>query len=351
MKHRPAAVTLLLLVLFVPVLSAEEPTAGKPEEEADALMGDWHGVWGGDGPQGRIVAQVIAEGHGNYRAVILDEFDRPNAPFVVLEGKLTDGEVAFDGKADADKEKFAGTKWTATIEDGWFVGEFEGNVTGFFEMKKVRRLSSTLGARPPSGAVVLFDGTNLDQWQHPDGGTCRWKLTEGAMAVTPSGSIISRRRFADQRVHIEFRTPFMPEARGQGRGNSGVYLQGRCEVQVLDSYGLAAGGPRECGAIYSVAGPTVNMCAPPMQWQTYDITFYAPRFGENGKKATNARMTVIHNGVKIHDNVEVPGPTVGHGDEHLREPGGLYLQDHGNPVQYRNIWVVELAGKDQVGKP
>lgn len=165
------------------------------------------------------------------------------------------------------------------------------------------------------------------------------------MEVVPgTGDIMSRKKFTDFELHLEFRTPFMPAARGQGRGNSGVYLQGRYEVQVLDSYGLE-GRDNECGGIYKVGAPLVNMCAPPLQWQTYDMTFYAPRFDEDGSKTENARLTVLHNGVKIHNDIEIPEPTGAawdRVDDNLSQPGGIALQDHGNPVQYRNIWVLEL---------
>ena len=120
-----------------------------------------------------------------------------------------------------------------------------------------------------------------------------------------------------------------------------MYLQGRYEVQVLDSYGLE-GMDNECGGIYKVGRPLVNMCAPPMQWQTYDITFYAPRFDSAGVKTKDACVTIIHNGVTIHENLEIPKSTGGALDSNVDEPGGIYLQDHGNPVQFRNIWLVEL---------
>jgi len=161
------------------------------------------------------------------------------------------------------------------------------------------------------------------------------------MEIRPgSGSIATKRKFKDFKLHVEFRTPFMPEARGQGRGNSGVYLQNRYEIQVLDSYGLK-GADNECGGIYKVGVPMVNMCLPPMQWQTYDITFQAPRFGSSGNQETDAVVTVVHNGVTIHDQRKLPGPTGGALDNNISEPGGIYLQDHGNPVQFRNIWLVE----------
>jgi hypothetical protein len=226
--------------------------------------------------------------------------------------------------------------------------ESEGEETrGSFALTNTVRLSPTLGAKPPAGAIVLFDGANLEEWEHTKKRTgvdsARWRLVEGGAVEVArgAGSIVTKRKFTDFKLHLEFRTPFMPEARGQGRGNSGVYLQGRYEVQVLDSYGLE-GKDNECGGVYKVGAPLVNMCAPPMQWQTYDISFRAPRFDCAGNKTSDATATVIHNGVTIHDNISLPGPTGGALDDNVAEPGGIYLQDHGNPVQFRNIWIVEL---------
>lgn len=168
-----------------------------------------------------------------------------------------------------------------------------------------------------------------------------WKLLENRAMEVTHGSVWTKQRFGDVQVHIEFRTPFMPEAREQGRGNSGVYLQGRYEVQILDSYGLE-GAWNECGGLYKVAAPRVNMCAPPLQWQTYDITFHAPRYDEAGNKTQDALLTVLHNGVVIHNHAAVPGETTAAAGGAADEAGPLYLQDHGNPVWYRNIWAVPL---------
>ncbi|MEN6577855.1 MAG: DUF1080 domain-containing protein [Phycisphaerales bacterium] len=188
------------------------------------------------------------------------------------------------------------------------------------------------------GSKVSWKWINAND---PDNDRVKWPIADGAMEIKAgSGNIVTKDKFTDFRLHIEFRTPFMPEARGQGRGNSGVYLQGRYEIQVLDSYGLE-GLDNECGGIYKVGAPMVNMCLPPLQWQTYDITFQAPRFDGSGNKTEDAVVTVVHNGVTIHDRRKLPGPTGGAMDDNVSEPGGIYLQDHGNPVQFRNIWLVE----------
>ena len=149
---------------------------------------------------------------------------------------------------------------------------------------------------------------------------------------------ISDRVFTDHSLHLEFRTPFKPFARGQPRGNSGVYVHKRYEVQVLGTFGLE-GKNNGCGAIYSIKSPDVNMCFPPLTWQTYDIDFTAARYDDDGNKSKNARITVRHNGVIIHDDVELPRATPGKLKEGP-QPAGLHLQGHGNPVVYRNVWVV-----------
>jgi hypothetical protein len=193
----------------------------------------------------------------------------------------------------------------------------------------------------PEGAVVLFDGKSLDNWMRADGkGAAPWKLLDGAME-SANGNIISKDKFDGHfKLHVEFRVPYMPKASGQGRGNSGVYLQGRYEVQILDSYGLES-KDNDCGAIYGVAAPLVNACKAPTVWQSYDIEFTAPRC-ENGKKVDPARITVYQNGVKIHDDVKITkdNTTAGLGGD-VCTPGPIMLQDHGNPVQFRNVWLVK----------
>jgi hypothetical protein len=466
-------------------------------------MGDWEGRWQSPGGEKAIAAQVIALGKGAYRLNLLAAFDQPGAPLASLEGQVVDGQVRFgDG---------------LRIAEGVLGGDLPAPLQGTVSLDAVQRISPDLGAKPPAGALVLFDGTSLEAWRTPEvaygifdlkrhvgeadqaaaylrngiqspeertirfelgsddgvkvwlngtvifsnnvprglsvgqdrfegtlkagwnevlvkvsqgggdwaahvrlvgtdgkpietlrprfaataadgtvldtlgsrvngtflsweaAGPCklegvtgdqvletafapetdpasvawkrigekeeprghRWKLLgDGAMEIGPrGGSLVSKEVFGDHQIHLEFRTPFMPEARGQSRGNSGVYIQGRYEVQILDSYGLE-GLDNECGGIYRVSRPRVNMCAPPLQWQSYDIDFRAPRFDAQGNKTANARVTVSHNGVPIHEDLEIPGQTGGGDASNFDKPGPLLLQDHGNPVQFRNVWVL-----------
>lgn len=194
---------------------------------------------------------------------------------------------------------------------------------------------------PPGNAVVLFDGKDLSKWTS-GGQPATWAVADGAMTVT-HGYITSTETFQDAYVHLEFKIPYMPDARGQGRGNSGVFLQGRYEVQVLDSYGFEKPGKGDCGAVYAEHAPLVNACRPPLQWQSFDMIFRAPRFGADGKMTEKARLTVFQNGAIIQNNVEIT-PNGG-GNPDLATPGPLSLQDHHCPVSYRNIWFVPLPAE------
>ena len=199
---------------------------------------------------------------------------------------------------------------------------------------------------PPKSAVVLFNGKDLGNWHTRKGEPAGWEVSKGVMTVVRgTGDIVTEQKFTDFMLHLEWMEPDMPEAKGQAKGNSGVYLQGRYEIQVLDSYGIEVPGRGDCGAIYDQFAPLVNACKPALQWQTYDVAFRAARFDDSGKVLSQARVTVFQNGILIHNNVEVLGPTGGAMDGNIREPGPLLLQDHGNPVKYRNVWIVPLALK------
>ena len=199
-------------------------------------------------------------------------------------------------------------------------------------------------APPPKDAVVLFDGKDLSKWQkYPAGGDAPWKVVDGAMEVS-GGDIITKAKFRDMKLHLEFMPPHMPNATGQARANSGVFVMDNYEVQVLDSHGKAALEVGDCAALYSKKPPDKNASKPPAQWQTYDMEFTAPKFDAAGKKTANARITLYWNGEKVHDNVELAGPLPG-GTGETPAGGGIRLQDHGNPVRYRNIWVVPGTAK------
>jgi hypothetical protein len=199
----------------------------------------------------------------------------------------------------------------------------------------------------PSDATVLFDGRSLDAWEAVKGGPNPWKLEGGAMVVTPkSGFIKSKAAFGDCQLHLEFRTPAEVSGNSQGRGNSGVYLMGLYEVQILDSYNNPTYVNGQAGAVYKQHIPLVNASRPPGEWQTYDIVFVAPRFGPGGVVDTPARITVFHNGVLVQHDVEVKGPTENRGYPMYKPHAAklpLQLQDHTNPIAFRNIWVRELT--------
>jgi len=307
---------------------------------ADMRQGNWEGAFKSkawkDVP---VSAKVIAEGRDRYRAVFdINSKDGKSATLSVT-GKLEKDKVSFDKEVDLGSDLGGTCKLKAKIDDDEFEGKFSGSgAPGKFEMNRVEKKSPTLGAKPPADAVVLFDGTSLDAWNCSE---MPWKLVDGGAMEVRKGSIRTKQEFGSQKLHVEFRTPLMAGARGQGRGNSGVYVVGRVEVQVLDSFGLEP-KDNECGGIYKKATPLVNACLPPTEWQTYDITFHVPEFNDKGERTKKATISVEHNGILIHDNVELDGVCGGGvgGDEAAKGP--LMLQDHHNPVQYRNIWVQPL---------
>jgi hypothetical protein len=198
----------------------------------------------------------------------------------------------------------------------------------------------------PSDAIVLFDGEDLSQWKSDkDGGPAKWEVKDGAATVNGTGYISTKQSFGDCQLHIEWATPAEVKGEGQGRGNSGVYLQGRYEIQILDSYINKTYYDGQAGAVYKEYAPLVNVCRKPGEWQAYDIIYHAPRFDDAGKLLKPGRVTVLQNGVLIQDNVEIKGPTGAAGEPKytahpLKQP--LTLQDHHNPVRFRNIWIREL---------
>lgn len=327
-----AQVLLGLFVMAGCLAAAErENTTFTDPKEAGVdfkLQGEYLGEHGTGGEKTKLGVQVIALGNGKFRAVAYvgglpgDGWSRWGEKYSG-EGELKDGQVQF-----APDEPGAADGAIAVLKDGRI--HIVQNGKAVAELEKVKRKSPTLGARPPEGAVVLFDGDDTDAW---DNGKLVQKKLLGATGAS------SKQKFGDHSMHVEFRTPFMPSASGQARGNSGVYIQGRYECQVLDSFGLE-GEENECGGIYSIAKPDLNMCYPPLAWQTYDIDFTGARYDDEGNKTKNAVVTIKQNGVVIHKDLELTHGTPG---RHPEGPGpeSLFLQDHGNPVVFRNIWVVE----------
>lgn len=310
MKHHP-----LRWVLCLGLLACLSGPAGSQDKKADTftdasmagpdfkIQGEYEGEVPGKGKSG---VQVVALGAGKFDVYFLSG-GLPGA------GWDTKGRTKVGAATADDKTTLAKSDWSGTIADGKLTGKFGSE--GEFVLKRVERKSPTLEAKPPEGAIVLFDGSSAEEWA---GG----KVVENNLLNCGTNS---KKKFAVGKLHIEFRTPFQPKARGQGRGNSGVYLLGN-EIQVLDSFGLT-GANNECGAFYGKAKPAVNMCLPPLSWQTYDVEAKPGKDGE-------ILFTVLHNGVKVHEDFAVKGSA--------DKPATINLQNHGNPVVYRNIWIAPM---------
>lgn len=323
---------LFFLSLFPAILSAQlvpvpKPPPPKAYDSPAATDEDFpfQGEYVGEKDGKRHGVQVIALGGGKFEAVGYNGglpgggWDGDRATVTRTEGSRGEGGTSVHFEREELVGEADGVKIYVTKKGG-------GEV---MELERVDRRSPTLGAKPPEGAVVLFGGKDANGFtgsQVTEDGL----LTQGAT---------SKEKFGDFSLHIEFRLPYMPAARKQGRGNSGIYLQGRYEVQMLDSFGLE-GKDNECGGIYKIASPKQNMCFSPLTWQTYDIDFTAAKVDAEGKKTANAKVTIKHNGVVIHEGLELPGVTGGASSKEDGTPGPIHLQNHGNPVRYRNIWVV-----------
>ena len=302
------------------------------------VQGEYQGKVEARGQELKLGLQVIALGEGKFSAKVFrnglpgDKDFRPSSR-AIGESALKDGVLRFENP-NGDE--------AIEIKDG--VAKLLEGENQIGELKRTVRKSPTLGMKPPENAVVLFgNGGDSSKMKEKYGNL--WGFKGKAARISDEGLLmegaVSTKKFQSHRVHIEFLLPFQPKERGQKRGNSGIYLQGRYEVQMLDSFGLE-GEDNECGGIYKTSRPKLNMCYPPMQWQTYDIEFHAAEF-KGDEVAKNAWMTVKHNGVVIHDKVELPKATAAASKTVGSEPGPVYLQNHGNPVRYRNIWVVPIS--------
>lgn len=317
----------LSLLLICPLAAGPAMSQEKPDKQTAIIdvkeagpdfqiQGEYIGKLGAES----FGMQVIANGAGQFDAVVY-----PGG----LPGAGWDAEkkvkYMLTGKSEDDVTKLKGHEFEASIVNG-SIALTRAEQSG--ELRRLHRESATLAKSAPEGAIVLFNGTNVDQWE------------PGVLAEPGTMGVGTRtkRVFENYSLHLEFRTPFMPFARGQGRGNSGMYLGDQYECQILDSFGLE-GLDNECGGIYQNARPRVNMCFPPLSWQTYDVDFTCAKFDAEGKVSEPARVTIRHNGVVVHDNVELkvtPG-----GGRNDSKPGAIFLQNHGDPVRFRNIWLIE----------
>jgi hypothetical protein len=351
-----ACVTLATLTAFGEAAGDKKKVEKKKEVWTDAddptMPADFR--FQGEYVRKNVGCQVIALGNGAFQAVLYKNglpgagWDGKNKH--LMDGKLEGDKVVFvpaTGKrkylaqsplefsATAKFPPVGQAEYTATITKGFMTisGKEDGKAFTL-ELNKIVHKSDTLGAKAPDGAVVLFNGSGKDEW---NGGRVDKKT---GFLNTDGSDITTKRKFSNYTVHVEFMLPFRPDARGQGRGNSGFYQVDHYEVQILDSFGLE-GKNNECGGIYSLVEPKLNMCLPPLQWQTYDIDFTNAVRDDSGKKVKNSRITVKLNGVVIHEDVELKGVTGGARMEPEGTPGVLRLQGHGNPLQFRNIWIVE----------
>jgi hypothetical protein len=330
-------VVALSLMLVMSVASAQNKNQKAAKNKSNLIWTDpklaakedpdftIQGEYGVDAKGQAWGVQVVALGGGGFDAYLLEG----GLPGLGWErGKQR---IKLSGKLEGDAVKLAD-------KDGQLTGAISGGKLSvkkggqaLAELPRIERKSATLGAKPPQGALVLFDGKSADAW-------INGRVENGLL---PNSNITTKRKFQDYQLHLEFRTPYKPFARGQGRGNSGVYHQARHETQVLDSFGLE-GKQNECGGIYSIAEPRLNMCLPPLAWQTYDVDFTAARFDDGGNLLKHARITVRLNGVLIHENQDLPKiTTAAPAKEITPEPGPIYIQAHNNPVYYKNIWLVE----------
>ena len=323
----PHVLRLAILLMSPALLIAEEKKIFLNSDEAGLdfkIQGEYTGNVGGEVGLG---VQIVADGAGRFRTFSFVG-GLPGDGWEGEERRQGKGEIK-DGIAVFDTPGLDGGRATWADEK---ITVYDADDNNIGTLRKVHRKSATLGKEAPEGAVVLFDGSTPDNFK---GG----RMTDDKLLME---GVTSKATFGSYKLHLEFQLSFMPFARGQGRANSGCYHQGRYEVQILDSFGLD-GKNNECGGIYSIAPPKLNMCFPPLSWQTYDVEFHAAEF-DGDKKTKNAWVTVKHNNVVIHEQQELGHRTTASPLTEGPEDGPIHLQNHGNPIRFRNIWVLPIDG-------
>jgi hypothetical protein len=356
MSLRPA---FALVCLF----SAAVPAA----ELRDKVQGNWLGTWEGKGGMGgKNVAQIYGLGNGEYQAMFTaydsGEQDKGDFTFGIRGASTTDGKVVFDQNIDLGG--LGMFTFHAEIEDGKLLGKYSNGeqYEGTMELKRTTQSPDAVGGKPLPGALVLFNGKNLDGWKVLGDEPAEWKVADCAIIaptsdrLTPSksGHLACLTNIGRSQIHVEFRVPYLPEKRGERRGQSGVYLLGNYEVQIVDSFGFPRAKDVQgyfidtdaLGAIYGQQAPTELPALPPEEWQAFDITLIPETVDSAGKVTTPAELTVFLNGKAIHERVELKKPTQGAPVSDAATVPSLMLQNAGQPVEFRNIWYVPLdAGK------
>lgn len=348
-------IVILIWLCAAGVMRADDPP--------DVIQGNWLGTWEGEGGMGgKNVAQIYGLGRGEYQAIFTaydsGEQDKGEFTFSIRGASTSDGKVVFD--QNIDLAALGVFKFHAEIADGKFTGTYsnDNQFKGTLSLKKVTETPDAVGMKPLPGAVSLFDGKTLDGWQVLGDDQAAWTIEDGVLfaptseKLSPpkSGHLASRANFGSALVHLEFRVPYLPEKRGEQRGAGGVFLRGKYEVQIVDSFGFPRVRDAQgyfadtdaLGAIYAQQAPADLPALPPGEWQAFDITILAETIEADGKEAKPAAVSIQLNGKTIHERVELKKPTLGAPKLGSAEVPGVILQNTGQPVAYRNIWYVPL---------
>lgn len=337
--------------------------AAMAAELSPQIQGNWLGEWKNEGGMGgKTVAEITGLGNGEYQATFTaydsGEQDKGVFSFSISGYSVNEEKVVFTQKIDLGR--LGNFSFDAEVEKGKLDAKYSnGNsFKGTIELQRIEKKVEEVGTKPLPGSVVLLDGKSLEHWVTPDDPAIGWKLENGVLSSPQSdvalpsteGHLVSKSQFNDAQIHVEFRVPYLPEQRGQARGQGGIYLQGRYELQIVDSFGF----PRSkdaadefsdhdaLGAIFQQRAPTEQPALPPGEWQAFDITFLAAKRDAAGKVTRPAEVTVLLNGVQIHDRVPLLKPTEGAPLQDDSTRAGLILQNGGQRVEYRNIWFVPL---------